>query len=78
MVQKIESSTHAIWSKMSKVDPAVFYSCDQNGTLAGIVACHADDLLWAGNKDFEEKVIQSVRKNFNIGKEIDTPFKYFA
>ena len=52
----------------SKVDPAVFYWLNNN-EVCGVLACHVDDFLWAGDKCYEESVIQKIRENLLVGQE---------
>ncbi|CAG2237561.1 SLC30A1 [Mytilus edulis] len=37
--------------------------------VEGVLTCHVDDFLWGGSKEFEEKVINSIRSTFCVGKE---------
>ena len=48
----------------------------KNG-LAGILAVHVDDFLWAGSKAFETIIVR-IRKMFNVGKEACNSFKYIG
>ena len=54
---------------VSKVDPAVFFWKDNKGCVKGVLACHVDDFLWGGSVEFEQKVINSIRSTFCVGKE---------
>ncbi|CAG2211672.1 unnamed protein product [Mytilus edulis] len=54
---------------VSKVDPAVFFWKNNKGSVEGVLTCHVDDFLWGGSKEFEEKVINSIRSTFCVGKE---------
>ena len=60
---------------MSKVDPTVFYWMDKDNTVIGILACHVDDFIWSGNRDFNN-VMNKIRSIFQVGKEDDSAFKY--
>ena len=51
-----------MWGQVSNIDPAVFYWHNDNG-LAGILAVHVDDFLWAGSKSFETTVVMKLKKN---------------
>jgi len=62
-------------AKISKLDPAVFYWCD-NGSVQGILACHVDDFIWAGTHDFANNVMAEIRNTFHVGKEDTKAFKY--
>ena len=40
------------------------------------MVCFVDDQLWGGSSEFEEKVIQKLRKSFDINYEHSSAFKY--
>ena len=52
--------------KISKMDPAMFY-LHKGDKLSGIVCCHVDDFLHAGEEHFDYIMI-SLRKRFVAGK----------
>lgn len=60
----------------SKLDPAMFMRIE-NGCLSGIICCHIDDFLHAGNKYFET-VINKLRTRFLAEKIEDGDFKYIG
>lgn len=60
----------------SKLDPAMFMRIE-NGCLSGIICCHIDDFLHAGNKYFET-VINKLHTRFLAGKIEDGDFKYIG
>ena len=64
--------------KQSKYDKAVFIWHDSNGELIGIVACHVDDFLLAGNSEFHQMVVIQIRNVFAIGSEESCSFKYIG
>ena len=65
-------------ARTSKVDPAVFYWTDGNGSLKGVLACHVDDFIWGGTEQFEAQVIQKMRAKLNVGKEESIAFRYIG
>ena len=74
--ERVKKTLLECGGKVSNVDPAIFYWHDTNG-LAGILAVHVDDFLWAGSKAFETIIIR-IRKMFNVGKEACNSFKYIG
>ena len=75
--ERVKKTLIECGGKVSDVDPAVFYWHDTDG-LAGILAVHVDDFLWAGSKSFEMSVIVKLRKMFKVGKEACDSFKYIG
>ena len=61
--------------RISKVDPAVFYWMEGEDII-GVLACHVDDFIWGGTKQFEQTVIQEIRETFKVGKEESKAFQY--
>jgi len=45
----------------SKLEPTLFY-WKKNGKLWGLMCTHVDDLLYAGNREFEEKVMKKMKR----------------
>ena len=62
---------------MSRSDPALYYFVHENHVY-GLIALHVDDIVWAGNSNFEEAVINKLRTKFLIGKENNIPFRYLG
>lgn len=69
--QKVKEVLEQCGCETSKMDPAVFYWKDTNGTVSGILACHVDDFVWGGTHKFEHTVIDTIRKTFKVGSEHD-------
>ena len=61
---------------MTQVDPAVFYWFDEQLKVAGALACHVDDFLWAGSQDFSTNVIPLRKAAFHVGCEEHEHFCY--
>lgn len=59
----------------SSLDPALFYMKKDNH-LIGMVCCHVDDFLHAGEKCFDKHVMFELRKRFLAGKIEANHFKY--
>ena len=74
--KKVKTSFLKLGGNISKSDPAVFYWLDSAGELIGLLACHVDDFLWGGTDYFEKNVIDLVRREFVVGKEEESSFKY--
>ena len=60
---------------MSRSDPTLFYFVHEN-QVCGFIALHVDDIIWTGNSNFEEAIINKLRTKFFIGKENNIPFRY--
>lgn len=60
----------------SKLDPAMFILRDTQD-IHGIICCHVDDFLHAGNEFFETK-IKKLRQRFLAGKIEEGTFKYIG
>ena len=60
----------------SKLDPAVFTFMTQ-GTLSGIICCHVDDFLHAGDEKFEV-MMDKLRDRFMAGKVEELNFTYIG
>ena len=61
----------------SKLDEAFFYWHDK-GDLCGVIAGHVDDSFWAGTPEFQEKIINPIRKMFNISSDLQDSFKFLG
>ena len=61
--------------KQSKLDPAVFVL--QTHELNGIICCHVDDFLHAGNEALE-KIMSHLRQRFLAGRVEEKNFKYLG
>ena len=59
----------------SKFDDSLFYWL-KNDKLEGVICCHVDDFYWGGTKNFEEYVINMIRKTFKTSHEEFENFKY--
>ena len=62
--------------KISEMDPAMFY-LHKGDKLSGIVCCHVDDFLHAGEEHFDNIMI-SLRKRFVAGKAEERNFNYIG
>ena len=61
----------------SSMDPAMFYKVCE-GQIVGIVACHIDDFLHAGNHYFDVSVMEKLRERFLAGKLEMGQFRYIG
>lgn len=73
---KVKEIMLSTGSKMSKVDPAVFYWLDEQCKVTGVLACHVDDFLWAGSQNFSTNVIPILKSALNVGREEHEHFCY--
>ena len=55
--------------EVSKMDPAIFFWKNKEKKVDGVIACHVDDFLWGGSREFENTVIRQIRSTFYVGKE---------
>ncbi len=62
---------------LCKYDQALFMWF-LDGKLAGILACHVDDVIYGGIKQFHDQVISKIKMTFSIGMEEDTNLKYLG
>lgn len=60
----------------SALDPSLFYKHDDNGRLLGIIVSHIDDFLHAGDQEFDDTVMNPLRKRFVAGKLEESKFTY--
>ena len=63
----------------SLLDPAMYLHFTNQGghkVLEGIALTHVDDILHGGSRDFEETVIQPIKKAFMFGTEEEEKFRY--
>ncbi|CAC5372113.1 unnamed protein product [Mytilus coruscus] len=60
----------------SKLDPVKFI-LTVKGSVLGIYCCHVDDVLHAGNEEFE-KLMEKLRKRFIAGKIEEEDFLYIG
>jgi hypothetical protein len=58
------------------MDPVMFF-LHTNGQLSGVICCHVDDFLHAGN-ECHERIIMSLRKRFVAGKLEEGNFDYIG
>ena len=62
--------------KISETDPAMFY-LHKGNKLSGIVCCHVDDFLHAGEEHFDNIMVR-FRKRFVAGKVEERNFNYIG
>ena len=62
---------------MSRGDPSILYYY-KDDKLAGIIAIHVDDFLWAGDLLFSNNIISAFCKVFTIGKTSKNTFRYLG
>ena len=62
--------------KMCDIDPAMFF-LNNGGKLSGIICCHVDDFLHAGDEHLE-MIIVNLWKRFVAGKIEEQSFDYIG
>lgn len=72
----VKEHLKSIGASQSSLEPALFYLKD--GKLRGVVCCHVDDFLHAGDIQFENDVIAKLTRRFLAGKIEETSFIYIG
>jgi len=72
---KVKRKLLALSVKMCSLDNALFRWYN-NGILEGLICIHVDDFLYCGTEAFEKSVVNSIRKEFQIGSSASKAFKY--
>ena len=62
--------------KQCDLDPAVFM-LHRDGKLSGVVCCHVDDFLHAGDEQFDA-LMKNLRQRFSAGKVEEKSFSYIG
>ena len=63
--------------KASVFDPALYMYYKEDGSLGGMILTHVDDLLHgSGDDQFQQTVMEPLKKRFLFGREEDSEFKY--
>ena len=60
----------------STVDAAMYIYKDDKGKVAGLAGVHVDDVLYSGTKEFHDKVIGVLKKNYIIGRVEEELFTF--
>lgn len=71
----VEENMLKLGCSQSKLDPALFFYTNED-VLRGILICHVDDFLHAGDQEFEVKVIIGMKKQFAAGTAYEDLFRY--
>jgi len=73
---KVREELLKLGAQPSQLDQGIFY-WSHNGEIIGIVVCFVDDIIWAGEKEFE-KIIEKLKSSFQIGSESSKAFRYIG
>ena len=73
----VKKSLQELKCTQVKTEPAAFFWYDGD-ELGGVFMMHVDDFMWGGSSAFEEKVINKMRKKFQIGDQSNSAFKYIG
>ena len=70
------STRNDVANTLDTVDKAVDYLLDpvsgnnaKNRKPVGIICLHVDDLFMVGGPEFDKRVLERLRKDFNVGSE---------
>ena len=63
--------------KISSIDNSLF-TMHLNDELVGLIASYVDDILWAGNMYFQDKVIVRLKSELHVGSEQVEAFSYIG
>ena len=74
----VRSAFDKIQAKTVPFDEAFFYWQDDQGSLMGIVCVHVDDFYCGGTKEFQDKVLGTIRSVFPVGSERVGTFTYLG
>ena len=74
---KVEETLVSLGCKQSSLDHCLFFYRTK-GELQGIILVWVDDIFYAGHKDFEEKVMAEVGRQFLIGRTEEETFTYIG
>ena len=74
---EMKKTLESLGMKALSGDPA-FFTLHINGELVGFVCLHVDDLLMAGNKQFEKIITEKLMKQFKFSKLERGKFKYLG
>ena len=72
---RVKDELSSLSVKMCDLDNSLFL-WQYNGTLEGIICIYVDDFLWAGTRQFEEQVINKLKRKFLIGSSASIAFTY--
>ena len=73
---KIREELVKLGAVISKIDQGIFY-WKEKPTLKGKAICFVDDIIWAGNKNFEA-IIAKLKETFQVDTENTKSFKYIG
>ena len=74
---KVEETLVTLGCKQSSLDHCLFFYRSK-GELKGIILVWVDDIFYAGQNEFEEKVIAEVGRQFLIGRTEEETFTYIG
>ena len=58
------------------LDKAVYRWQDESNYLGGLLLLHVDDMLYCGNSEFVQKVIDHIKEQFEVSSESSGTFAY--
>ena len=61
--------------EVSRLDSSLFFK-HSNNVLTGVLVAHIDDLLYAGNPEFNKTVMEKVSERFQVGTRVAQDFTY--
>ena len=74
---KLDKTLRELGLKKMPLDEA-FYVCRKDNTIKGMVCIHVDDILWSGDQDFKNEVINGIKATFQVSKETSGEFVFLG
>ena len=74
---KVKETMFQFGAVKSKFDESVFF-WKESDKLVGAAACHVDDFLLFGKRDFIEKIAKNLKDKFLVSSENESAFKYLG
>ena len=74
---KVKETLEEFGMTMNKYDEALFF-WQLEGVLEGLATIHVDDFFTCGTQNFENNIVDSIRKTFAVSKEENQSFSYIG
>ena len=74
---RVKEELIKLGANVSSVDPGLIY-WKGHYKLVGILACHVDDMIWGGNENFKDNVIDNLKDTSMFDSEGTKTFTYLG